>query len=93
LKCDPSRAARLDQHQPFLAAPIRLIGGRRLIARALRVAEKLPIELGQLASIGRVQDYLSELWERLRGVHQLECANRTRRGAKQARDIGGIAQL
>src|SRR5690242_7987646 len=62
--------SRMLQDEPILSAPVRLISRRRLVARAVRVAEQLAVELRQTSRVGGIQDYLQKGRMRVRMSHQ-----------------------
>jgi hypothetical protein len=47
----------VDQDQP-VPAPRVILAGRRSLAAPVRVAEQLPVELGQPTNVGTVEDLL-----------------------------------
>ncbi len=53
-------AVAVTQDQPVLAPLVDLTSRGRLVARPVGVAEQQPVELGQLAGVGRIEDDLAQ---------------------------------
>ena len=63
LEGDPGCPGRMGEDEPVPPPRVVLAGGRHLVARLVLVAQQLPVELGQPAGVGAVEDDLPQRWE------------------------------